>query len=87
MQKEKREQYCRACGQNKGHSFSTCKNVSSLRSIILSQDNETKGYQGEMERMKATVSRVPALETSLALYQRLLDSLLELCELKRNQPR
>lgn len=80
---ETRKTCCRACGENKGHSFAQCKNVGAMKEIIASQDNETKSFQEQMSAMKADVARIPQLEGAYHLSNRIIHALLDLAEIHR----
>ncbi len=78
MPDEKRKTYCRICGENKGHNFDACKNISGMRKIIRSQDEELGKALVRAGRAEQA-ERVSACNTQV----RILNALLDLAEVRR----
>lgn len=74
-------QYCRACGENKGHSFMACKNASGMRDIIMSQDDEIEELQGRVETLYTNSQAAENLQQQLDFTARVLAVLVANAEL------
>lgn len=75
--------YCRACGPGKGHRFGSCNNAKALRGIIESQDveiDENAERARQLDKVKAELNEADARN---GLLQRIMFSLLDLAELRR----
>jgi len=77
-----RKNYCRACGENKGHNFSTCKNVNGLRKIIVSQDGQIESGLDLQARLKRAETLARDYEITARFYQRIIE---KLCEVKESK--
>jgi hypothetical protein len=82
-EQKKKTTYCRACGENKGHSFHECKNISGLRSIIKSQDLEIDGYLGRLKQEEERSKLLSQLQTNYDFLTRNSLALLDLVEFYR----
>ena len=80
---ETRTNYCRVCGENKGHTFKECKNISGLRKVIALQDAERENLHAEANRLRQIDKKLDERIAENSLLHRILFSLLELVELKR----
>jgi hypothetical protein len=80
----KRETYCRVCGKNKGHNFSSCKNFSGMRQIINSQDEEYKSVVSRLGTAEEQAKLSEGRRSDLVFTSRIISALLTLVEAKRN---
>ena len=74
------ETYCRVCGPDKGHAFSSCENVSGLRHVILLQDQEAENRKAELERLRGIEKKLVQAEATNRLTMRILELALDAYE-------
>lgn len=86
MEKDKRE-YCRFCGENKGHSTEKCQNLKEIKKILANQDSALERYLQRAttaeDDLKKSRSEVADLRDGLGMQGRMLSALLDLAELQR----
>lgn len=86
MEKDKRE-YCRFCGENKGHSTAKCRNLKEIKKILADQDSELERYlqmaADAKDDLKKSRAEVEELRAGLGMQGRMLSALLDLAELQR----
>lgn len=80
-----RENYCRCCGENKGHNFETCKNLTAMRKIILTQDGETRGWIERAKVAEVKADQVDELIAARDFIARIVLVLTEALEAKRSK--
>ncbi len=73
---EERKTYCRACGENKGHNFSQCKNVAGLRQIIRLQDPQIEDRMKNEKRIEELEQQLGKANSDGAYVSRVLQALL-----------
>ena len=56
------KQYCRHCGENKGHSTSSCKNTAAIKRTLALVDAELDGTIREKNRLREEVVRLLLLQ-------------------------
>lgn len=83
----KTNQYCIACGSDKGHNFSGCKNVSAMRKIILDQDSETQSALDRALRAEEQLSEAARWEDTAHFQMRVIEALLDGAEATRQKKR
>lgn len=86
MEKDK-SQYCRFCGENKGHATARCQNLKEIKKILADQDSELERYLQRAttaeDDLKKSRAEVEDLRAGLGMQGRMLSALLDLAELQR----
>jgi hypothetical protein len=78
-----RRTFCRACGENKGHNFGSCKNAAAIRRIVQSQDTEIQGLLCRAEVAEKEAKDGAGIRESFNVQVRLIHMLLDLWERRK----
>lgn len=83
MEKSERKTYCRACGENKGHSFSGCTNYRNMREIVKEQDHEMENMAASSAKYASELREYDHTKLQVQGLSRMINALLDLVESRR----
>ena len=79
------KQYCRHCGENKGHATSGCKNVAAIKRTLACTDAELNSATERIKTLRLQSERVAEIEESKRFLYKVSLALLDLAALRREQ--
>lgn len=82
-----KQQYCRACGTGRGHTFASCKNLRAIKRIVESQDGELTSALQQLKTVEEARTRLLQDQTTGRFFGRVVAALLDLAEAKREEKR